>query len=112
MRHVEHVKAICFMEERGIGADFTFDGNDMQATHMIAYDGKEPIGTVRGRWFRDFAKYERTSFRAAWRNPRVLKRCAEFTFEHVARKGFDTPPDILMRVEGYWDVPSQTQVYL
>jgi hypothetical protein len=66
-----------------------FDGNDWQATHVIVYADDEPVGTVRIRWFRDFAQFERTSFRKAWRSPAVIKACAQFAFDHVARKGFD-----------------------
>ena len=29
------------------------------------------------------------SFRKAYRNTHILKACAEFAFDHVARKGFD-----------------------
>jgi hypothetical protein len=86
---VNAVKAICFLEEHGMQANLIYDGNDLQATHIIVYADKEPIGTVRVRWFRDFAKYERASFRKEWRNPRIMKACAEFTFTHVAKKGYD-----------------------
>ena len=65
------------------------DGNDYQATHVIVYAGDEPIGTLRIRWFKDFAKFERTSFRKDYRNVHVLKASAQFAFDHVARKGFD-----------------------
>jgi hypothetical protein len=81
--------AVCFMEEHGVKARQTFDGNDYQATHVIVYAGDEPIGTARIRWFKDFAKYERASFRPAYRNIQVIKACAQFTFDHVARKGYD-----------------------
>jgi hypothetical protein len=77
------------MEEHGVKARQTFDGNDYQATHVIVYAGEEPIGTLRIRWFRDFAKFERTSFRKAYRNVHVLKSSAQFAFDHVARKGFN-----------------------
>ncbi|WP_230531050.1 GNAT family N-acetyltransferase [Microvirga roseola] len=87
--HAHAIRAICFMEEHGVSARQTYDGNDYQATHIIVYAGDEPIGTARIRWFKDFAKMERTSFRQAWRDPRVIKRCAEFIFEHIARKGYD-----------------------
>jgi hypothetical protein len=87
--HVIAVRAICFMEETGFSAQQTIDGNDYQATHFIVYAKDEPIGTSRLRWFRDFAKIERTGFRAAYRNARVVKRSAEFVFDHVARKGYD-----------------------
>jgi hypothetical protein len=82
------VKAICFVEEHGMTSSLIYDGNDLQATHFLALAGDEPIGTVRVRWFHDFAKYERASIRQKWRNPRVMKMLAEFAFEHVARKGY------------------------
>ena len=87
--HAYAIRAICFMEEHGVKANQTFDGNDYQATHVIVYADDDPIGTARIRWFKDFAKYERTSFRPAYRNIRVIKACAQFTFDHVARKGYD-----------------------
>ena len=87
--HAYAIRAICFMEEHGVAARQTYDGNDYQATHVIVYAGDEPVGTARIRWFRDFAKMERTSFRQQWRNPRTVKRCAEFIFEHISRKGYD-----------------------
>ena len=87
--HAYAVRSICFMEEHGVPARHEFDGNDYQATHVIAYAGDEPIGTLRIRWFKDFAKFERTSFRMAYRDMRTVKAVAEFSFDHVARKGFD-----------------------
>jgi hypothetical protein len=82
------IRAICFMEEEGISARQAFDGNDFQATHMLVYAHDEPIGAIRIRWFSDFAKLERTAFRKAYRDPRILKAFAEFVFSHVARKGY------------------------
>jgi hypothetical protein len=87
--HAYAIRSICFMEEHGVKAQQTFDGNDYQATHMIVYAGDEPIGALRIRWFKDFAKIERTAFREAYRNTHVLKAFAYFVFDHVARKGYD-----------------------
>ena len=67
----------------------TFDGNDYQATHVIVYAGDEPIGTLRIRWFKDFAKFERTAFRKAYRNAHPESVRGFFLFDHVARKGYD-----------------------
>jgi hypothetical protein len=89
LMHAYAIRAICFMEEHGVAARQTYDGNDYQATHVIVYSGDEPVGTARIRWFRDFAKMERTSFRKEWRDARTIKRCAEFIFDHIARKGYD-----------------------
>ena len=90
LRDAYAVRSICFMEENGLSADQAFDGNDFQATHIAVYFRKEPIGATRLRWFSDFAKIERTAIRPAYRDPRVLRRCAEFVFSHVARKGYST----------------------
>ncbi len=82
------LRAICFVEDTGLPYDHAFDGNDLQATHVIEYDGIEPIGTMRIRWFKDFAKIERTAFRKAYRNIPNIKLLANFTFAHIARKGY------------------------
>jgi hypothetical protein len=88
LMHAYAVRSICFMEETGLAARRAFDGNDFQATHVVVYAGEEPVGAARIRWFSGFAKIERTAFRKAWRNPRVLKQAADFIFEHAARKGY------------------------
>lgn len=88
LQHAYTIRAICFMEENGVAAGQSFDGNDLQATHVIVYAGQEPIGALRIRWFKDFAEIERSAFRKAYRNPRHLKTVAEFVFKHIARKGY------------------------
>lgn len=87
--HAYAIRSICFMEEHGVKAQQSFDGNDYQATHMIVYAGDEPIGALRIRWFKDFAKLERLAFREAYRNTHVLKAFVFFVFNHIARKGYD-----------------------
>ena len=86
--HALAIRSICIFEELGLAMDQAFDGNDYQATHIVAYHGEEPIGATRIRWFRDFAKIERTSFRKAHRSARVLRQCSDFIFDHIARKGY------------------------
>lgn len=88
LHHAYAVRAICFMEDTGLPADHAYDGNDLQATHVLVYMHDEPIGSLRIRWFNGFAKIERTGFRKAYRSPRHLKITAEFVFAHIARKGY------------------------
>jgi hypothetical protein len=88
LMHVFAVRAICFMEDEGLPVDHAFDDNDLQATHIIAYAGDEPVGALRVRWFSNFAKIERSTFRRSHRDPRNLKKAAAFVFEHIARKGY------------------------
>ena len=89
MRYAYAIRSICFIEEHSIRAKYEFDGNDYQATHVIAYSGDEPIGTLRIRCLRDFAKFERTAFRRDYRNTQTLRALSFFVFDHVARKGYD-----------------------
>ena len=49
------VRAACFIGEQDVAFSEAFDGHDHDATHLIAYLGDEPIGTVRLRWFKSFA---------------------------------------------------------
>lgn len=88
LRDVYAIRAICFMEEHGVAAGLAMDGNDLQATHVVVYDGEEPIGALRIRWFKDFAKLERMAFRKAYRSPKYIKITAAFVFAHIGRKGY------------------------
>ena len=53
------VRAACFIGEQDVPFSEEFDGHDHGATHLIAYLGDEPIGTVRLRWFKSFAMPDR-----------------------------------------------------
>jgi hypothetical protein len=86
--HACAIRSICFLEEHGTQAAWLFDGNDYQATHLVAYAGDEPVGSGRVRWFKDFAKIERTAFRKDYRSIGVLKAYAAFGLDHIARKGY------------------------
>src|ERR1700744_3778060 len=90
------VRAICYMGssqlpegQRPLPADQAFDPNDLYATHVLAYDGNEPVGSLRIRWFHGFAEIERSAFRKEYRGPPVLlKKAGEFVFRHIAFKGY------------------------
>jgi hypothetical protein len=86
--HVMGIRAICYTEDTRFPMDQAIDGNDYQCTHVIAYLGEEPIGAGRIRWFKDFAKSERTAFRPRFRNMRYLKGYTDFICSHIAKKGY------------------------
>lgn len=88
LMHAYSVRAICFMEENSMPASHAMDGNDLQATHFVAYIGDEPVASMRVRWFNDFAKLERSAFRKDYRDIKTVKFAAEFVLAHVARKGY------------------------
>ena len=86
---VTAVRAAVFMTEQDCPYEEEFDGNDLCATHFLLFDGRRPVGTLRVRWFADFAKLERIAIlpveRGRMEGLRVL--LAEM-FELVARKGY------------------------
>jgi hypothetical protein len=86
--HVMGIRAICYTEDTQFPMDHAIDGNDYQCTHVIAYLGDEPIGSGRIRWFKDFAKSERTAFRPRFREMRYLDAYAKFVCDHTAKKGY------------------------
>lgn len=66
-----------------------FDGNDLAgATHLLARAGKEPIATMRIRWFATFAKFERICVRSRSRGGATAQRLVNFGYRLAARKGY------------------------
>ena len=86
--HVMGIRAICYTEDTLFPMDQAFDGNDYQCTHIVVYLEDEPIGAGRIRWFKDFAKIERTAFRPRHREMRYLRAYADYVLAHIARKGY------------------------
>jgi len=77
------VRAACFIGELDVPYTEEFDGHDFSATHVIAYVGEEPVGTVRLRWFQSFAMPERLCVVQRYRGRDIgqilLERCRLLT---------------------------------
>ncbi|MDP2329481.1 MAG: GNAT family N-acetyltransferase [Reyranella sp.] len=77
--HAFAVRAACFIGELDMPYSEEFDGHDFGATHVIAYVGDEPAGTVRVRWFQSFAMPERLAvihrYRGHGIGQMLLERC-------------------------------------
>ena len=73
------VRAACFIGELDVPFSEEFDGHDFGATHVIAYVGNEPVGTLRMRWFQSFAMPERLAVIQRFRGHNIgqmlLERC-------------------------------------
>ncbi len=66
------VRAVVYMGEQACPYPEEYDGNDFAgATHMVLRRDGEPIGTLRIRWFADFAKVERVAVRREYRRGRA-----------------------------------------
>ena len=66
------VRTLVYVGEQACPYDEEYDGNDFAgSTHLVLRREGEPIGTLRIRWFADFAKVERVAVRREHRGGRA-----------------------------------------
>jgi predicted GNAT family N-acyltransferase len=82
------IRGLVFVGEQECPYAEEFDGNDAVATHLVAYCGTEPAGTIRMRWFAEFAKLERAAVRREHRGRGVLRHLNEAAIAIASRKGY------------------------
>ena len=82
------VRSMVYMAEQDCPYEEEFDGNDLCATHVIAYSKGQPIATLRLRWFAGFGKIERVSILPAFRGSGVVKVMLAASLEIASRKGY------------------------
>lgn len=82
------IRTAVYMCEQDCPFDEEFDGNDLNATHLIAELDGEPVATLRMRWFADFAKLERVCILPKARRKSVVQILVAHGFEIAARKGY------------------------
>jgi predicted GNAT family N-acyltransferase len=85
---VTSIRSAVYIGEQRCPYDEEFDGNDLAATHLLAYVGKEPAGCLRIRYFADFAKIERLSIRAEFRKTRAAFQLVRAAFRLCRKKGY------------------------
>ena len=80
-----------------------YDGNDLSATHLLAYIGDEPVGCLRLRFFADFAKFERMAIRKEYRKSHAAIQLARAGFKFCQKKGYQRVyGHIQERLVGFW----------
>jgi len=79
-----------FVEKEGVPDYAEFDGNDLSATHVLAYVNEKPVGTIRIRYFKDFVKFERICVVPEYRKTNVAGLMVETASKFCALKGYDT----------------------
>ncbi|MBS0520872.1 MAG: GNAT family N-acetyltransferase [Proteobacteria bacterium] len=98
------VRAACFIGELDVPFSEEFDGHDFSATHIIAYIGDEPVGTVRLRWFQSFAMPERLAVIQRFRGHNIgnllLERCRSLAESRGCNMLY---AQVLPRDTGYWE---------
>jgi predicted GNAT family N-acyltransferase len=78
MEAIQAIRQSVFQVEQGVDSDIDFDGLDEQATHIIAYWQKMPIGTARIRYLNNqTAKIERVAVLSSFRGKRIGKQIME-----------------------------------
>jgi predicted GNAT family N-acyltransferase len=82
------VRGAVYMGEQECPYDEEYDGNDLSATHLLGYVGREPAGCMRIRFFADFAKIERMSIRQEFRKTRMAIQLIRATFLFCRKKGY------------------------
>ncbi|MGJ3232964.1 MAG: GNAT family N-acetyltransferase [Oceanicaulis sp.] len=89
LQKVMVVRSLVYMQEQDCPYEEEYDGNDFAgATHLIAEMAGEPVGTIRLRWFADFAKIERVALRPQARKGNAGKLMVAFALKMIRRKGY------------------------
>jgi predicted GNAT family N-acyltransferase len=84
---VNAVRAV-FLHEQDCPFDEEFDGNDMTATHILAYVDNEPAAVMRVRYFADFVKLERLAVLKRFRATLIKREIVHFSINFCRRKGY------------------------
>ena len=82
------IRALTYLGEQDCPYDEEYDGNDLCASHVLAYADGQPIATLRLRWFSGFGKIERVSILPPYRGSGVVKVMLAAAMEVSARKGY------------------------
>ena len=82
------IRSAVYMAEQDCPYAEEFDGNDYSATHLLAYQSREPIGCLRIRYFAGFAKLERLAVREKFRKAGAGRRLVEAAVEFCRTKGY------------------------
>lgn len=87
------IRTAVYVGERGWPFKEEWDGNDFTCTHLLARVDGEPAGTMRIRYFADFAKIERLAVLPHYRQKRygrmgVAFELGDYGVDFLLRKGF------------------------
>jgi len=84
------VRETVFVDEQGVDEDIEYDDNDSEATHVVAYDDDEAIGTARLRATDEMTgKVERVSVLAEYRGEGIGRLLMDTVEEQARESGFE-----------------------
>jgi predicted GNAT family N-acyltransferase len=103
LMRVAAIRNSVYIGEQECPYDEEYDGNDLSATHLLAYIGNEPVGCLRLRFFADFAKFERMAIRKEYRKSHAAIQLARAGFKFCQKKGYSRVyGHIQERLVGFW----------
>jgi len=103
LMRIAAIRNSVYIGEQECPFDEEYDGNDLAATHLLAFIGDEPVGCLRLRFFADFAKFERMAIRKEFRNSRAAIQLARAGFAFCQKKGYrHVYGHIQERLVGFW----------
>lgn len=88
LMRVAAVRNSVYVGEQECPYDEEYDGNDLAATHLLAYIGDEPAGCLRLRFFAGFAKFERVAIRKEFRKSRAAIKLVQAGLKLCQKKGY------------------------
>lgn len=88
LQKVFAIRAAVFLAEQTCPYDEEYDGNDLTGMHLLAFQGREPVATLRLRWFAGFGKVERVCILPRARGRHLDRILLAHAFELAARKGY------------------------
>lgn len=85
---VNSIRNAVYIGEQECPYEEEYDGNDLAATHLLAYIGDEPVGSLRLRFFAGFAKIERLAIRKEFRKSKAAFQLVRASFKFCQKKGY------------------------
>jgi predicted GNAT family N-acyltransferase len=86
----KEIRRMVFQIEQGIDSNLDFDNKDEEAEHIIAYFGKEAVGTVRIRYIlKKTAKLERVAVLKAYRKTGIGTKMIDYIIDYLQKKGME-----------------------
>ena len=83
------LRAVVFMGGQDCPYAEEYDGNDLAgSSHLLARIDGQPAGSLRLRWFADFAKVERAAVLPRYRSAGIMRRLMDYALEHCRRRGY------------------------
>ena len=92
-----------FVKGKNVPEYMEFDGNDFTSSHLLLRVDGKAAGTLRIRYFKDFAKMERLCIASDFRGLGLPRYLLDYTEDYLAHKGYTYFFSyILKELKTYW----------